>query len=166
MSEYLDRLCILNLHYQCIRVMTKLIVVKYASWNQGLNDLHLFPNTRLIGRRDGTHVFIHCELINKAETLAKYVFCWFLEWKREQLSCKALQGGYYDLIMTCPGSFDWVPLTGKAYHCLSVIRTLECLVGRIEMLIPKETHSAGEDIIPLRKGMYPHPRRSLVLCGD
>lgn len=86
--------------------LAKLIVVKYASWNWGLCDLHLFLNTCLIGRRDRTHVFIHSELINKAETLVKYVFCWFLEWKGEQLSCKTLQGGYYDLIMACPGSFD------------------------------------------------------------
>lgn len=84
----------------------KLIVVKYVSWSWGLSDLHLFLHTRLLGKGEGTHVFIHSELINKAGTLAKYVFCRFLEWKREQLSCKALQGGYYDLIMTSPGSFD------------------------------------------------------------
>lgn len=84
----------------------KLIVVKYASWSWGLSNLHLFLNTRLLGKGEGTHVFIHSELINKAGTLAKYVFCQFLEWKREQLNCKALQGGYYDLIMTSPDSFD------------------------------------------------------------
>lgn len=37
----------------------KLIVAKYASWNWGLSDLHLFLSTRLLGKRDGTHVFIH-----------------------------------------------------------------------------------------------------------
>lgn len=79
----------------------------------------------------GTHVLIHSELINKAATLVKYVFGWFLGWKREQLSCKTLQGGYYDLITTCPASFHWVPLTAKAYHCSPVICTLESLMGRI-----------------------------------
>lgn len=86
----------------------------------------------MLDRQTGrTHVLIHSELINKAETLVKYVFGWFLEWKREQLSCKTLQGGYYDLIMTCPGSFHWVPLTAKAYHCSPIICTLESLIGRI-----------------------------------
>lgn len=131
LSEYLDRHCILNLHFQKYEIHAKLFAAKYASWNCGLCDLNLFLDTCLIDRTDRTHVCIHSELINKAETLVKYVFCWFLEWKREQLSCKTLQGGYYDLIMTCPGSFDWVPLTAKAYHCLSVIHTLECLIRRI-----------------------------------
>lgn len=96
----------LNLHFQKYQNHAKLFVAKYASRICGLCDLDLFLDTCLIDSASRTHVFIHSELINKAETLVKYVFYWFLEWKREQLSCKTLQGGYYDLIMACPGSFD------------------------------------------------------------